>query len=131
MASPMNDRAGASNADLEEPLTAVEAQLAALGDAMRSRDSDAIDRHASELHRALARAVDRFTLAARKGSIPLPLRHRLALASGEMAAQRESLARATAALDRAMDVLFPREQSAIYSPLGGAERAMKSGMLQA
>ena len=127
----MNDRPSAVNTDLEEPLAAVEAQLAALGDALRIRDSDAIDRHATELHRALARAVDRFTAAASKGSIPLPLRHRLALASGEMAAQRESFARATAALDRAMDVLFPRDPNAVYSALGSTDRVMKSGLLQA
>lgn len=132
MASPMIDRPpGSAGPDLEEPLAAVETQLAALGDALRSRDSDGIDRHATELHRALARAVDRFTLAARKGSIPMPLRNRLATASGEMAAQRESLARATAALDRAMDVLLPRDASSLYSALGAADRALSTGLLQA
>lgn len=132
MASPLIDRPQAlAGADLEEPLSAVETQLAQLGVALRQSDSDGIDRHATELHRALARAVDRFTLAARKGSIPMPLRTRLALASGEMAAQRESLARATAALDRAMDVLLPREASSLYSALGAADRALSSGVMQA
>lgn len=131
MASPMNDRPGTTSPELEEPLAAVETQLAALGAALRMQDSEAIDRHSMELHRALARAVDRFTLAARAGSIPLPLRNRLATASGEMAAQRESLARATAALDRAMDVLLPREASSLYSALGASDRARKTGMLQA
>lgn len=106
-------------------------QLAALGEALRSRDSDGIERHSTELHRALARAVDRFTLAASRGVIPPALRNRLALASGEMAAQRESFARATAALDRAMDVLFPRDPSAVYSSHGGADRALTSGLAQA
>jgi hypothetical protein len=133
MHSSMNNRPGSAGTpvDLEEPLAAVEAQLAALGLALRTNDSDGIDRHASELHRALARAVDRFTLAARAGAIPLPLRNRLATASGEMAAQRESLARATAALDRALDVLLPREASSVYSALGASDRAVKTGMMQA
>lgn len=129
--SPLHDRSAASPADLEDHLSAVERQLAALADALRNRDADAIDRHASELHRALARAVDRFTLAARSGSVPLALRHRLALASGEMAAQRESLARATAALDRALDVLLPRDSTSLYTALGSADRSSKSGVLQA
>ena len=42
----------------------------------------------------------------------------------EVAAQRESLARATAALDRAIDVLMPATTpaAALYSPQGGPER---------
>jgi hypothetical protein len=76
------------------------------------------------LHRSLAAAVDRFSTAARQGRIPEPLRQRLAQASGQVAAQRESLARATAALDRAIDVLIPREASAAgYGPVGRAERS--------
>lgn len=95
--------------DLEEMLVAVEAELVALGDALCVRDSQAIERHAGELHHALARAVDRFAGAAKEGQVPAVLRHRLAIASGQVAAQRESLARATAALDRAIDVLLPRD----------------------
>jgi hypothetical protein len=58
--------------------------------------------------------VDGFTLAARSGSIPPPLRSRLAQAGRRVAAQRESLARATIALDRAIDTLLPRDQSPGY-----------------
>jgi hypothetical protein len=117
--------------DLETTLAAVETQLAALGESLRANDSAAIDRHATELHRALARAVDHFTHAARSGPVPSPLRERLKLASGLVASQRESLARATAALDRAMDVLMPRERaSAVYSSTG-ADRALRSGAIQA
>src|SRR3990167_7418085 len=93
---------------LEETLAAVETRLAALGEALLARDAAAIDSHATELHRALARAVDHFTSAARSGTVPPTLRRRLASASGQVAAQRESLARATAALDRAIEVLMPR-----------------------
>ncbi len=116
---------------LEQTLAAVEAELGALGEALRARDAAAIDMHSSELHRALARAVERFTHAARSGGVPLPMRHRLASASGQVAAQRESLARATAALDRAIDVLMPREAPALYSSAGVADSRLLGGTLQA
>ena len=117
--------------ELEDTLAAVELRLASLGEALRARDSAGIDLHASELHRALAKAVDHFSRAARSGSVPQALRSRLASASGEVAAQRESLARATAALDRAIDVLLPRDSAVIYSGLGAAERNPRGGVIQA
>lgn len=117
---------------LEDTLSAVESRLAALGEALRARDSAAIDSHATELHRALARAVDHFTHAARKGDVPQPLRRRLASASGQVAAQRESLARATAALDRAIEVLMPRETPGLYSSAGASDRgSLRGGSIQA
>lgn len=117
--------------DLEEPLRAVETGLAALGDALRRRDSAAIESHAAELHRALAQAVDRFGTAARHGAIPPALRQRLTVAGGQVAAQREALARAMAALDRAIDVLLPREGPALYGAHGGTERSASSGAISA
>ncbi len=117
--------------ELEEKLAAVESQLAALGESLRQRDSAGIDAHASELHRALAQAVDHFSRAARSGSVPPALRVRLASASGQVAAQRESLARATAALDRAIDVLLPRDDAGLYSTLGSADRSARGGVVQA
>lgn len=121
----------ADSPELEARLAAVEQQLAALGDSLRERDAVGIDTHATELHRALALAVDHFTRAARSGSVPPALRMRLASASGQVAAQRESLARATAALDRAIDVLLPRDGSGLYSTLGAADRSARSGVIQA
>ena len=128
----MNTPAFNSGADpLETTLAAVETQLAALGESLRANDSVAIDHLATELHRALARAVDHFTRAARSGRVPSPLRERLMLASGLVASQRESLARATAALDRAMDVLMPRERaSGVYSA-SGTDRTLRSEAVQA
>ncbi|MCR5883268.1 hypothetical protein LRS03_10550 [Rhizobacter sp. J219] len=128
----MNTPAHASGPDdLETTLAAVETHLAALGESLRTNDSIAIDHHATELHRALARAVDHFARAARSGPVPSPLRERLKLASGLVASQRESLARATAALDRAMDVLMPRDRSSgVYSPTGSAS-ALRGGVIQA
>ena len=121
----------ADNPQLEGALLRVEQQLAELGAALRDHDSQAIDLHATELHQALAGAIDQFSRAARSGALPSALRHRLASAGGQVAAQRESLARATAALDRAIDVLMPRDAVSVYSSLGGSERGGRNGTLQA
>ena len=118
--------------ELEIRLAAVESRLAALADALRARDPVAIDLQACELHRALAAAVNHVAHAARSGPVPPALRDRLAQASSQVVAQRESLARATAALDRALDVLLPREGAGLYSIYGAADRGMyKSGVIRA
>ena len=66
------------------------------------------------------------------GPVPSALRTRLATASGQVAAQRESLARATAALDRAIDVLLPREPATLYSSWGSTDRGtLRGGAIQA
>jgi hypothetical protein len=119
-------------AELELPLAAVELQLQALGEALKLRDVSAVDRAAADLHVALASAVKHFALAARRGNLPLPLRHRLALAGGQVAAQREALARATASLDRAIDVLIPRAvQPGVYGASGASDRPSYTGGLVA
>jgi len=117
--------------DLETALAAVEHRLSALGMALCVRDTVGIDTHATELHRALAMAVDQFANAARRGSVPPALRHRLANTSGQVAAQRESLARATAALDRAIDVLMPRDGGSLYSTTGNADRGARGNSVLA
>jgi len=124
------DATGASLV-LETRLAGVESRLGGLGAALRARDAAAIDLHAVELHQALAAAVEEFSKAARSGPVPPALRSRLASASGQVAAQRESLARATAALDRAIDVLLPRDAGALYSSWGAAERSLRGGVIQA
>jgi hypothetical protein len=110
-------------AELEAPLTRVETQLAALGAALCHNDASAIEAEATELHRALASAIAHFGRAARDGGVPPPLRQRLAVAGGQVAAQRQALARATAALDRAMDVLLPGMGSHGYAASGAADRS--------
>jgi hypothetical protein len=118
--------------ELEARLSAVETRLTALGNALRARDPAGIDVHAAELHRALASAVTQFSDAAKSGPLPAALRNRLASASGQVAAQRESLARATAALDRAIDVLLPGDSVPLYSAVGSADRGLfKSGVIRA
>lgn len=123
-------RPPAGGADLETTLGAVEARLAALGSAVLGHDSAAIEDEAAGLHRALAAAVHHFSRAARAGGVPAPLRRRLAAASGQVAAQRESMARATASLDRAIDVLLPSPAgSSVYTAAGNATRAGSGGSL--
>ncbi|WP_418316593.1 hypothetical protein [Piscinibacter sakaiensis] len=128
---PQSDLDQASNAGLELSLSAVETRLAALGEALLQRDLPAIERESAELQRSLASAIDDFSRAARNAPIPPALRRRLANTGGHVAAQRESFARATAALDRAIDVLLPREVPAIYRPNGGHSRARIGAVLEA
>ena len=116
---------------LEDMLTAVETRLSNLGEALRTRDLAGIDGHAADLHMALATAVDTFCIAVRSGPVEPALRRRLVAASGQVAAQRESLARATSALDRAIDVLMPRDAPHCYSPNGDGKRSRTGSSLRA
>jgi len=116
---------------LEGPLVEVETCLNSLGEALLKRDTVAIEQQAAQLHQALARAVVAFREAAQQGKLPPQLRHRLVLAGGKMAAQRASLTRASAALDRAIDVLMPSEPSGVYGASGKTERSASRGSIQA
>ena len=122
-------RASHRVAALEAPLAAVENGLNALSMALHRQDAPAVERVAAELHTALAAAVDHFGRAAKSGGVPPGMRRRLALAGGQVAAQREALARATASLDRAIDVLLPRlpAQPARYSAGGSRSRPVSQG----
>lgn len=118
--------ASAFGADaLESRLVRVEQRLGALGVALRRHDGAAIEAEARELHAALGAAVDHFSLAARHGALPPGLRQRLAEAGREVARQRDSVTRASLALDRVLDTLMPTETPAqgsgygnLASPLG-------------
>lgn len=115
-------------------LEAVERQLTVLGSTLRDGDAAAIERGAAALHRALAAAVYGFGHAVQQpnGVVPQALRQRLAVAGGHVAALRESLARATASLDRAINVLIPAAQApSLYDTAGHNERATTSGSLRA
>lgn len=115
--------------DLEIPLLALERQLGALSLALCQQDASAVDHAAADLHATLVSAVDQFARAARHGGVPPLLRQRLAQAGGQVAAQREALARATASLDRAIEVLIPDLAPAhrLYSAAGGSERTSGQG----
>ncbi len=117
--------------ELEAALAAVEQRLHGLGRALRDHDATAIELEASELHRTLAAAVQCFAQASRRGAVLPEQRRRLAHASGQVAAQRDSLARATAALDRAIDVLLPQSGGGVYAAAGGSARSAQPGHLSA
>jgi hypothetical protein len=123
--------AGVSGAELEAVLQRVEQHLDDLQSALSARDMRCIELHAGELQKALSLAVERFMQAARRGGPPLPLRRRLGLASAQVASQRDALARATAALDRAIDVLMPEHGSPLYSPSGAHHPRRSRSSLEA
>jgi hypothetical protein len=121
----------APTAELEESIATLETRLQALGEALRVHRAEAVATEAAELQRALALAVERLRRSARAGQLTPQLRQRLAVASGQVAAQRESLARASAALDRALDVLLPSADPQVaYSAAGLSERQAR-GLLRA
>ena len=123
----------APDADLEPLVAHVEQRLVALADALRERDIQAIELQAHELHRALAQAVESFMHAARHGGVPEAMRLRLAHASAQLARQREAMSRATAALDRAIDVLMPGAAPAgrVYNANGLTPPVRSGGTLNA
>lgn len=123
--------AATADGELEAALRRVEQHLDDLQAALGVRDMRCIELHAGELQRALAHAVERFVHAARHGGSPLALRRRLALAGAQVSAQRDALARATASLDRAIDVLMPSAGGLLYSASGTQEHRRSAAALEA
>jgi hypothetical protein len=118
--------------ELEHSVASVESRLMALGQALHLHRAEAVEAEAAALQRALAAAVDQLRRSARNGQLSPQLRQRLALASGHVAAQREALARASAALDRAIDVLLPSPAPRVaYSAAGLSERQAHGGLVRA
>jgi alkylation response protein AidB-like acyl-CoA dehydrogenase len=109
------------NNELLAALQCVEEQLHDLQSALGACDVRCIELHAGQLQRALSLAAERFVPAARRAGTSPPLRHRLLLANAQVTAQRDALARASAALDRAIGVLMPRPGSAVYSQSGAQQ----------
>lgn len=121
LTSPAELQAVRDTADLESTLAAVEAELVALGHALTLKDPLATEAAANQLHQALALAMERFGQVARNGGVPPALRRRLARTGGQVAAQRDAVARASTLLDRTLDLLIRPEPSAhpATPPLGG------------
>jgi len=116
----------ASDAELEAALQRVEQRLDDLQASLGARDLPGIELRAAELQRALSQALTSFSRVARRGGPALPLRRRLALAGAQVAAQRDALARASAALERAATVLMPGDDAALYSA-SGTQQHLRSG----
>lgn len=108
-------------------LSLLDEQLAALSHALQGRDAQALQAAADRLVDALEAAAP----ALREPGVLTPaLRRQLAYAVGRVAAHREALARATASVDRAIEVLLPASAAAgagTYSAAGYAERPLACG----
>lgn len=118
--------------DAERAIDELEARLGALGAALRSPEADTLQAEAAELQRALIAALEPLRRSALAGGLTPPLSRRLADAAGSLAAQRDALARAGGALDRALNLLLPATVApAGYSPEGLTARHKRSGWAQA
>lgn len=118
------------DSSLESTIARVEQRLGSLSESLRLRDVQSVESQAQALHAALTHAVAALVHAARHGGVPSSLRVRLGGASAELARQRETLARATASLDRAIDVLMPDAhpaQRGLYSATGRSVGRGKRG----
>lgn len=115
---------------LEPSVTLLEQRLAELATAITERNADTIEGASNALQRALSSSIADFQRVARNGGVPPQLRRRLILAGGQVATLREVLARATASLDRAIDVLLPQNTvGAIYGAYGASVRQSQGSLL--
>jgi hypothetical protein len=123
----------AATTPLDEAVAQIEGHVAALSAALRDRDAIALEAATQTLQRTLAASIHRFAAAARAaGGVPLPMQRRIAVIGGQVSAQREQLARASAALERALTVLAAGvPQASTYGQAGQNERAGTGGFISA
>jgi hypothetical protein len=122
-----------ANTPLDDAVAQIENHVAALGAALRDRDAVALEAATQTLQRTLAASIHRFAAAARAaGGVPLPMQRRIAVIGGQVSAQREQLARASAALERALSVLAAgAPQGSTYGQAGQNERTTAGGFISA
>ena len=110
--------------ELEVSLAAVELAIATLGHTLTRQDIAAIEAASTTLHDAMRAAMTQFAQVARRGTMPLALRTRLAMANGQIAAQREALIRATSLVEQNLEILIPRPmaETSVYSASGASQR---------
>jgi hypothetical protein len=125
MPAPSRSSCGLDAGELERSVTAVEQALAVMQEALQGDDAVRVEAACDHLRQALSGSVAMFREAARNQAIPAPMKRRLAGASARIAAQREALARATTALDRAIDVLLPQDQAGYAASGRAAHRGAK------
>jgi hypothetical protein len=94
-------------ADTHESLEAVARQLDALGTALAGAGADRLQAETAALQRALAAAIGPLRRQVQAGGTDTTLQRRIAALNARVAAQREVLARAGAATERALGVLLP------------------------
>lgn len=119
----------------EAELLRVEQALQALGDALAAGDAERLLTVATSLQQLLAEV----TGAGARQAVPLPaaalpaaLHSRLLQAQARLRAQREALARASAALARRADALLPERAARVgYDAGGQTGRRTTSGFARA
>lgn len=127
---PLSAQADPPHGGFEAALLRLEQQLEALQAALGTRDGAAIQQQAAAVQQALTQLIEQRTGAARHDAAPA-MRQRLARAVAQVGAQRDALARAGAALDRAIAVLVPGAGEAIYSARGLASPARSAASIAA
>ncbi len=110
--------------ELEASLSAVEQAIVTLGQTLTQRDIAAVEAASTSLHDAMRAAMTQFAQVARRGTMPMALRTRFALANGQIAAQREALIRATSLVEQNLEILIPRPmaETSVYSATGASQR---------
>lgn len=119
-----------ADAELDAALQQLDARLQALSEALRAQHADTVALEAAALQRALATL--RRSLRDDGSALTAALRARAARAAGQITAQREAVARRSAAIGRALDLLLPPTATRVaYSVAGLNERGARPGALQA
>ena len=110
--------------ELEVSLAAVELAIATLGQTLALPDIAAIEAASTALHESMRAAMTQFAQVAKRGTMPLALRTRFAIANGQIAAQREALFRASSLVEQNLEILIPRPmaETSVYSAAGASQR---------
>lgn len=112
-------------------LITLERALADVGTALREQDVAGVNLHGATLQRELARLAEPLAQGLRHSTDPA-LRTRVAHLYAQAGAQRQAVARALAAQQRALEILLPVPPPAqLYSSLGGTAALPRRGLLLA
>jgi hypothetical protein len=122
--APANNPVPPDTSALETSLAAVELAIATLGQTLTQRDIAAVETASTALHDAMRAAMAQFAQVAKRGTMPIALRNRFAMANGQIAAQREALIRATSLVEQNLEILIPRPlaETSVYSASGASQR---------
>lgn len=121
---PAQASASPDTSALEASLVTVELAIATLGQTLTQPDIAAIEAASTALHESMRAAMTQFAQVARRGTMPVALRTRFAMANGQISAQREALFRATSLVEQNLEILIPRPlaETSVYSASGASQR---------
>lgn len=112
---------------LERSIAELELRLAALRQALQTGQPEPLDAAVQRLQACVAQTgLLAQQHANRQATLAAPYRQRLKLAASELQAQREAIARASAALDRAAHILVPTSAQS-YDAQGQGLRDLPQG----